>query len=301
MGKKDNFVLGKQVEYKYSYDPGILRKEMRLTNRKEYDIDEKKLPFIGVDVWHAYECSFLLNNGAPVNGILKLSFPCDSKYLVESKSLKLYLFSFNMEKIGATVIDAIAYFEKTVKKDLSKLLETEVTCRFFREHQATFTQDNLLKKAVNLNSTIHIEQINFNLYKESPDILQDEDSDIMQDLKMEPRFFIKSDMLRSNCKITKQSDFGTVYIYIGGKRLPSLVSVAQYIVSMRQEYHFHEEIVECIYSRLWKKYSPSNLLVAALYTRRGGIDICPVRANRPELFPQQLMDVDRLTIKEYRS
>jgi 7-cyano-7-deazaguanine reductase len=293
---KLDHVLGKTVEYKFIYDPDILVRIPRCENRKLYGFDNTTVPWtVGHDLLHAYECSFMLENGLPVNGVLKLVFPATSEFIVESKSLKLYLFSFNMQILGKIREEAIARFQKTVETDLGNLLETQVHSCFYTEADASrlLSSDSLLGEAHPLESmTSNLESLTFDKFNEDPTLLQ---------FGTTPGCFIYSDMLRSNCKITHQPDWGTIYVYIYGmKEGIDMDSLAQYIVSFRGENHFHEEIVECMYARLWEKYKPFELMVTALYTRRGGIDICPTRASKPELLPQQLIDANILTLKDYR-
>ena len=108
-------------------------------------------------------------------------------------------------------------------------------------------------------------------------------------------------MLRSNWKITHQPDWGSIYIHLKSeKQLPSHASLLRYIVSLRDENHFHEEICEMIYKRLWDQFHPDILAVTCLYTRRGGIDICPSRANRVEYLPEHLLDPEELSLKTWR-
>jgi len=289
-------VLGKKTDYKFTYDPGILAREPRIRNRQIYGFDNDHLPFaIGYDTWHAYECSFLLENGLPVNGVLKMVVPCTSEFIVESKSFKLYLFSFNMQPLGRTRDEAINRFVETVTNDLSELLEATVKIGFYTEADASamLSTDNLLGDARPLeDTTSDLEEIKFDKFNEDPEILKFGDNQGL---------YVFSDMLRSNCKITHQPDWGTVFVYMFGIN-PGIDpdSLAQYIVSFRGENHFHEEIVECMYTRLWEKFKPIELMVTALYTRRGGIDICPTRASKGELIPMQLTDADILTLKDYR-
>jgi 7-cyano-7-deazaguanine reductase len=291
-------VLGKNVnDYKATYDPDILAREARVGNRKIYGFDNDSLPFkAGRDIWHAYECNFLTDNGLPVNGVLKLSIPFDSEFIVESKSLKLYLFSYNMEKMGPGTRSAARNFCERVTKDISALLGATIEVAFFDAELAedwTVTND-FLEGFDNIGSLIDLEKVTFDQFQENPDILvEDEDSD--------GTLWVKTDLLRSNCKITHQPDYGTIYIHMEGSQIPTPASIAQYIVSMRSENHFHEEIVECVYSRLQNKFAPRKLLVTALYTRRGGIDICPSRASSEDLLPETLLDLSVLTEKEYRS
>ena len=295
-------VLGKNItSYGTSYNPAILAREARVGNRKIYGFDNESLPFAaGRDIWHAYEANFLLNNGLPINGVLKLSIPFNSEFIVESKSLKLYLFSFNMEKLGETEDVGTREFLTRVVKDLSNLLGTEdVQASFYNEglSEAWCETDELLSKATPLYVLANLEETVFDQFTENPNILQASKYPELGGV------FVKTDLLRSNCKITHQPDYGTLFIKMRTQDgiVPTAESLAQYIVSMRSENHFHEEIVECVYSRLWNKFKPVELMVTALYTRRGGIDICPTRASHEDLLPQQLIDINVLTPKEYRS
>ena len=290
-----DFVLGKNTtEYRANYDPSILAREPRAGNRKQYRIKATALPFVGFDVFHAYEISFLTDNGRPVNGVLKFRVPADSKYIVESKSIKLYLFSFNMEKLGATKEVAIEEFLRRVAKDLDELLETSVSGAFqdYAESTEEIIPSSLFTKSEMLEEwTDDLDDITFDRFEEDPNILSEGKA---------KEFFITSDLVRSNCKITHQPDWGTVFIKFKGNTGIDMNSLAQYLVSFRGENHFHEEIVECLYIRLLEKFNPDDLMVTALYTRRGGIDICPVRATSEELFPTVLGDIGAIDTKDYR-
>ena len=118
--------LGQTSSYSGQYDKGLLVREPRSSNRDYLDINEDELPFHGCDVWNGYEVSALANNGVPVCGVAKVIYPSDSKYIVESKSMKLYWNSFNMTKMGDTFSQVARNIEETAAKDLSKLLQTEV-------------------------------------------------------------------------------------------------------------------------------------------------------------------------------
>lgn len=244
---------------------------------------------------HAYEISFLTNNGRPVNGVLKLRIPVDSKYIVESKSFKLYLFSFNMEKLGATKEEAIKEFLVRVNNDLEDLLEAPVSGAFqdyVESAEAFIRPSDMYTDSVMLEEhTADLDTITFDRFQEDPDILQ---------VGGMREFFITSDLVRSNCRITHQPDWGTIFIKFKGDTGVNMNSLAQYLVSFRGENHFHEEIVECLYIRLLEKFAPKDLMVTALYTRRGGIDICPVRATSEDLYPTQLGDIGAIDVKDYR-
>lgn len=287
-------VLGKNTtEYRANYDPSILAREPRQGNRKQYKIKDNALPFVGFDTWHAYEISFLTNNGRPVNGVLKLRVPADSKYIVESKSIKLYLFSFNMEKLGETKEEAITEFLNRISTDLDELLETNVSGAFQDYEDSTEPAvSSLFNDSVQLEQyTDNLDTLVFDKFEEDPAILKE---------GSQTDFFITSDLVRSNCKITHQPDWGTVFIKYKSDTGLDMNSLAQYLVSFRGENHFHEEIVECLYIRLLENFNPDELMVTALYTRRGGIDICPVRATSEDLYPTVLGDISKIDRKDYR-
>ena len=283
-------VLGQKVTYPQHYDASVLVAIPRQWNRDYLNISEHDLPFVGTDVWHAYELSFLTKRGLPVVGVLKLSISADSPEIVESKSLKLYLNSFNMSSYGNSRAEGITQVKAIIKEDLSHLLHTTVEVGFVDRITAlsSFEDDfEVLEKALD------IDQLDITIYSEDEALLESTlGGGVLQ---------VKSELLRSNCKVTNQPDWGDVFVYMRGEHLPSKVSLLKYIVSFRNEQHFHEEICEAIYERLNRIFSPKRLMVACLYTRRGGVDICPVRASSVDLMNIPLLNVDILTDKMLRS
>ncbi len=279
-------ILGKQVSYPQRYAPAILVAVPRSLNRETYQLSHTQLPFIGVDIWHAYELSFLTEKGLPVAGLLKLSYSSDSEFLVESKSLKLYLNGFNMEAVGANPTEGREQILAIIEKDLSELLKTKVSLAFFdsplEDADDDFSQYSLLEKQPG------VQHITFTNYSETPSLLIPA-STLQEELK------VATHLLRSNCKITHQPDWGSVYIHIKGAQRPTQASLLQYLVSIRNENHFHEEICEMIFKRLWDAFSPEELMVTCIYTRRGGIDICPVRVSHKHLLPKALCNVHLLS------
>lgn len=258
-----------------SVDPSLLVGVPRVLNRTAYEIDEENLPFEGRDTWNCYEFSTLTDNGFPVSGLLRIAYPTNSTCIVESKSLKLYLNSFNMMKNGADIEQVRANVEERVYEDLVPVIGTDWV------DVALHFEDATERKPVDGDFTL-IERyvdptvISFEHFNESPDILKVVDSDGY------PKRW-RSSVLRSNCRVTNQPDWGDVYIYIKGDKTVTPESLLQYIVSMRKENHFHEEICECIYKRLYDLLEPEELAVVCLYTRRGGIDINPVRATSEDV------------------
>ena len=259
-----------------SVDESLLVAVPRQLNRTEYELHDDNLPFIGYDAWNAYEFSTLLKNGFPISGWLK--FVCDSKSpnIVESKSVKLYLNSYNMAKLMDTP-DDLWMIEDQISSHLSKAAGADVWVQIAIGHvdeSAPIKGD-----FTSLESYCNILELTFDEYTERSDILQ-----VVPSIGRYERW--RSHSLRSNCRVTNQPDWGDVYVHIKGKNAVTPESLLQYIVSMRKENHFHEEICECIYKRLYDILEPEELLVACLYTRRGGIDINPVRASSAEVLYQ---------------
>lgn len=285
-------LLGKTIEYPKTYCPDILVTVPRCLNREIYQIDPATSLFYGYDSWHCYEASFLTSRGLPVNGVLKLVYSADSEYLVESKSLKLYLGSFQMYHLGNTVKESISLFCRRVSDDLEKRLHTSVGVHFYSNSPENLPFD--FSDYEILEDLPDVSQCIFANYQENPDLLKENCLLSSGEIK------VGSHLLKSNCRITRQPDWGSIYIRLKASSLPDRLSLLQYIVSLRDENHFHEEICEMVFKRLSDFFCPEILSVACLYTRRGGIDICPVRANRPEYLPLYLPRPDILTQKEFR-
>jgi len=300
-----NVHLGKTSQYKNTYDNTLLVREPRHNNRTYLGIQDSNLPFVGYDTWNAYECSFLLDNGCPVAGVAKICYPASNKYIVESKSIKLYFNSFNMEKMGNNVHDAMLKFTRTVSKDLGEKLETNVNVGFipgFIYDQSEASAYWVYNKYtyVTLENIIDEKSLikePFLIYKETGNILTEHELEVMTDRNGQ---YFHSGLLKSNCRVTSQPDWGDVYIYINSRYKVNKLSLLKYIVSFRDECHFHEEICECIYKRLYDIFQPDELFVMCLYARRGGIDINPVRASSLNLlntFCTNLLDVNSPHVK----
>ena len=281
--------LGKKSKGSERYSPSLLVAIPREENRKQYgitpshhshklgaDVNEfaNIMPagetlFKGYDIWHAYEFSCLTENGIPVTRVIKLRYDCTSKYIVESKSLKLYLNSFNMTRLGKTVTESLEICKKLIEKDLSEKLETKVLVNFL---------DNIAKKSEifldfkNIMDLVDESNIEISSFKETPELLE------VETCSKKTEYRLTFDSLRSNCRVTHQPDFGDVFIYYKSKKHIKEDSLLKYLVSFRSEYHFHEECCEMIFKRISDLLGEDDsLMVCALYTRRGGIDISPFR------------------------
>ena len=303
--------LGKTSKYKSQYDSDLLVREPRSSNRKHLKIKDKDLPFVGYDVWNGYEVSGLLNNGLPISAVAKVIYPCDSKYIVESKSMKLYWNSFNMTKLGDTIDIAVGAIEELATEDLSKLLQTEVKVKLFscdtdlkrvsnpflESYDAAPNSLAIMstKKYVRLEHFIK-SKINITKYTEDPSIFDTKYTSMAEPNNLN----VMSSLLKSNCRVTSQPDWGDVFIHIEGQWLPGVRELLEYIISFRDENHFHEEICETIYKRLYDRFSPRELMIACLYARRGGWDINPVRANKIDLIDDMMWDETIPWIKTIR-
>ena len=267
--------------YKDTYSPELLVKVPRYLNREGYGLTSDS--FVGVDTWNCYEVSAITTKGQPVAGMLKIVCPADSEYHVESKSIKLYLNSFNMTEIGDTAADCITGIEARVKRDLDELLETITTISFyaseFETEPLSFANDYK-----DLGEEVNLDLIDFTAFKS--------DATQLEVKEEEGEIKFRSNLLRSNCRVTNQLDWGDVFIYMKGSKLPVADSLAKYIVSHRTVSHFHEEICEMIFAHLSERFEPEQLMVSCLYTRRGGIDINPIRATHSYLIPEFFTNPD---------
>ena len=274
--------------YKDTYAPELLVKVPRKLNREGYGLTSDS--FVGVDTWNAYEVSAITTKGQPVAGMLKIVCPAESEFHVESKSIKLYLNSFNMTKIGDNAVDCISGIEARVKRDLDELLETNTIVSFYGSSDDT--DDLTFDDYQDLADIADLDMIDFTAFQSDASQLETE---VIAEENKEIK--LKSNLLRSNCRVTNQPDWGDVYIKMNGKNIPSPESVAKYIVSHRTVSHFHEEICEMIFKHLSEAYEPESLMVACLYTRRGGIDINPIRATHQMYIPEFFVNPD-YTIKK---
>lgn len=298
LGKAGDGSAVKPYQTPDAIDPSLLVAVPRHLNRADYNIVEDNLPFIGFDVWNCYEVSALTTNGYPVSGVLKIKYPANSTSIVESKSLKLFLNSFNMHRLADKVEDVIEHIEHLVETHLGELLDCAVSVKFF-DRTTSQNKKNYLDENYNkMEDCILLEGVEFNDFNENPGLLEVWTG---TDTGGEQR--LRTSALRSNCQITNQPDWGDVFIFVKGPVHLNPRSVLQYIVSMRNESHFHEEIVECVFKRLYDLLPRgTDMAVCALYTRRGGIDINPVRATSfSALFEfEQLTEINNMQFKTAR-
>lgn len=263
--------LGKKVSGSETYDPNLIVAIPRIENRRQYNIENNNLPFKGFDIWHAYEFSSMTKNGIPVTRLMKMKYNCDSEFLVESKSLKLYLNSFNMTRFGNSNKECLEICKNVIEKDLSKKLKTDVKINFIENNTE---RENIFNNFENIMNFVDESSLKIDKFKEAPEELKIKKSNEIK------THYLMFDSLRSNCRVTHQPDFGDLFLYYKSKKHILEDSLVKYLTSFRSEYHFHEECCEMIYKRLIDLLDKNDeLFVCALYTRRGGIDISPVRSN----------------------
>ena len=262
--------LGQKTEYASQYDRTLLQPVPRALNRGGLGITESQLFTIGADIWTAYEISWLNEKGLPQVAIADIYLDYQSLNLIESKSFKLYLNSFNQSKFAD--FNAV---QSTMQRDLSECAQGEVKVRL---NPTTFYDAQTIDTLK--GDCIDEQDIEITSYEFNADWLKDSVSDeIVEE-------HLVSHLLKSNCLITNQPDWGTLQIHYVGKKI-NREKLLRYIVSFRQHNEFHEQCVERIFCDLMHYAKPEKLTIYARYTRRGGLDINPFRSNFENL-PENL-------------
>jgi 7-cyano-7-deazaguanine reductase len=289
--------------YTDRFDPSLLNPMPRKLAREGWDI--KGDEFVGYDTWHCHESTFILNNGAPVAGTLKYTYSSDSEFMVESKSAKLYLNSFDMCKMGQSVDTAIKNYELQVKTDLENALKTEVEVKFFKsgdDEVGIFPMGGYIDLQTFLGKDI--ETLEITDYNTEQNHLQFEKANFsgfgynVQSGKVlyTNKFFTNA--LRSRCRHTKQKDTGAAYISIN--TIDSVLkpeSLFKQIVSLREVNEFHEFCAEKLYTEIMKCPEVESCCVTLLYARRGSLDINPCRATSHNMLPPVLINPKYYTKK----
>nr|WP_227108537.1 NADPH-dependent 7-cyano-7-deazaguanine reductase QueF [Chromobacterium rhizoryzae] len=257
--------LGKTVSYQDHYDPHLLFPIPRQAKRDEIGVDAAALPFAGVDIWTGFELSWLNARGKPQVGIAAFRIPADSPNLIESKSFKLYLNSYNQTRMAG--LDAL---RRQLAADLSAAAGKPIGVDIMLPQQ--FGGETVAELAGDCIDDLDIEVDN---YAPCPQILRADAGDVVSET-------LCSHLLKSNCLVTGQPDWGSVQIRYTGPRLDR-EALLRYLIGFRQHNEFHEQCVERIFTDLLRACAPSRLTVYARYTRRGGLDINPFRSNCGEM------------------
>ena len=283
-------ILGEQTtDYPTEYSPETLYPIARSLGRDVIGWQDDKLA-VGVDWWHAFELSWLNAQGISQVAIARFGIPARSPFIVESKSLKLYLNSINFTEFASW--DEV---QTLIAKDLSACVQAEVAVELFgldddlnnkrtglliAQPEGVCIDEALANSSEKVALTKHP---NASLLKSKAD---DNNVASGNTAEVAQPYTFYSNLLRSNCPVTNQPDWGTLAVSIISDKAVDAASMLRYVLSFRQHNGFHEQCVEQIFADLSKHYEPSELIVRAWYTRRGGIDINPCRVSDIKLLPQ---------------
>lgn len=265
--------LGKASSYIDQYDASLLFPIPRAAKREEIGLS-KALPFFGADMWTAFELSWLNERGKPQLALAHFVVPCESVNIIESKSFKLYLNSFNntrfsdaaqvLERLRADVNEAVWRGAVVQSSAGVRLVPVEL---FDRE--PIYELDGLSLDRLDVEC---------NRYQPAPELL----TTVAGESAVSE--VLVSNLLKSNCLVTGQPDWGSLQISYTGAPIVQM-GLLQYIVSYRNHNEFHEQCVERIFMDIWTRCKPQRLSVYARYTRRGGLDINPFRTSHPQALP----------------
>ena len=273
MNRPEDSHLGRSVAYADQYDASLLYPMARLPKRQEIGVPAT-LPFMGADLWTAYELSWLNARGKPQVALAQITVPCETPNIVESKSLKLYLNSFsNTRFVDSTEVLA------SLRADLSEAAwrgsdqSGSVGIKLLNAEQ--FAQQSVQELDGLSLDRLDIECDHFH---PAPELL----SAALEEQPVSE--VLTSQLLKSNCPVTGQPDWASLQISYSGPQIDQ-AGLLQYIVSFRNHNDFHEQCVERIYMDIWMRCKPTKLSVYARYTRRGGLDINPFRTSHPQPLP----------------
>ena len=277
MNQPEQSQLGKTSAYVDQYDASLLFPIPRAGKRAEIGLSAS-LPFLGADLWTAFELSWLNPRGKPQVALAHFTVPCETINIIESKSFKLYLNSFN----NTTFADAAAVLAR-LRVDVNEaawrgaVVQSSVGVKLIAmEHfdrEPVHELDGLSLDRLDVDCT---------RYTPAPDLLR-----VSQDDEAPVAEVLTSNLLKSNCLVTGQPDWGSVQISYSGAQIDH-EGLLQYLVSFRNHNEFHEQCVERIFCDIWTHCKPQRLAVYARYTRRGGLDINPFRTSYPQAIPPNI-------------
>ncbi|MBJ7310329.1 NADPH-dependent 7-cyano-7-deazaguanine reductase QueF [Rugamonas sp. CCM 8940] len=253
--------LGKTSAYRTDYAPELLFPIPRQGKRDELGLSGT-LPFFGVDIWNAYEISWLNGRGKPQVAIARITVPADSPNIIESKSFKLYLNSFNQ-----TRLDSVEALKALLQQDLSQGFGASV-------HIALSLPEDFARLKMGELDGVLLDRLDIEVehYRPAPELLKANFDNGPVEEKL------LSHLLKSNCLVTGQPDWASVQIHYCGPQIEQ-ESLLRYLIGFREHNEFHEQCVERIFTDILRQCAPQQLAVYARYTRRGGLDINPWRSN----------------------
>ena len=263
--------LGQTTQYPDQYDPGLLYPIPRSENRLKLGLKEgQALPFVGVDIWNAFELSWLNQKGKPQIALAEFQIPADSPKMIESKSFKLYLNSLNNARF-----ENENEVRERLLADLSAVAGSKITARI----QAN---DVIAKKGMQEMGGVLLDRLDIEI---DPHIPADPNLlGVNEDFGPIEQCLV-SHLLKSNCPVTGQPDWASVQIRYQGRPILE-EGLLRYLIGFRQLGEFHEHCVETIFSDIKRQCKPDKLSVYARYTRRGGLDINPFRTDHNAPWPE---------------
>jgi 7-cyano-7-deazaguanine reductase len=286
MNTPEQSQLGKSSAYIDQYDKTLLFPIPRAGKREEIGIPTAPaaaLPFLGADMWTAFELSWLNLRGKPQVALAHFTIPCETLNIVESKSFKLYLNSFNNTRFADT--QAV---KERLRADISEAVWRSADANAETEIRSTVgvsivSMDAFDAEPVHELDGLSLDRLDmdFEHYTPAPQLLS-----ATPDEQPVSEVFV-SNLLKSNCLVTGQPDWGSVQISYTGDQIDQ-AGLLQYIVSFRNHNEFHEQCVERIFMDIWTRCKPTRLTVYARYTRRGGLDINPFRTSHPQALPRNI-------------
>ncbi len=265
--------LGKTASYIDQYDPALLFPLPRATKRQELGLGAQ-LPFFGADTWTAFELSWLNLRGKPQLALAHITVPCETPNIIESKSFKLYLNSFNNTRF-ADAADVLARLRADLSEAAWRGAASPATLGVRLLGPELFDQEPVCEL-----DGLSLDRLDIACERYSPA------PDLLRTTQGEPPVneTLVSNLLKSNCLVTGQPDWGSVQIRYSGDAIDQ-EGLLQYLVSFRNHNEFHEQCVERIFMDIWQRCKPTRLTVYARYTRRGGLDINPFRTSHPQTLP----------------
>ena len=279
MNSPEQSQLGKASAYADEYDASLLFPIARAGKREEIGVTTQA-PFFGADMWTAYELSWLNLRGKPQVALAQVVVPCETPNIIESKSFKLYLNSFNNSRF-ADASEVLAL----LRRDLSEAAWRGAVLQAAASAPPSIGVKLLLPDLFDREPLQELDGLNLDRldvectrYTPAPDLLT-ANTDEAQVSEV-----LTSHLLKSNCLVTGQPDWGSVQISYTGPPIDQ-EGLLQYLVSFRNHNEFHEQCVERIFMDLWRRCKPAKLAVFARYTRRGGLDINPFRTSYPQALP----------------
>ncbi|MEN9539888.1 MAG: hypothetical protein RLZZ126_2123 [Pseudomonadota bacterium] len=276
MNTPEQSALGKHSAYVDHYDAGLLFPIPRAPKRAEIGLTQT-LPFGGADLWTAYELSWLNPRGKPQVALGSFIIPCETPHIIESKSFKLYLNSFNN-----SVWDSFDSVRERLRADLSEAVWRGAAAPA-SVGVSLLPPDQFDAQPIHELDGLNLDRLDIDCtrYTPVPDLLcaAFDEQPVSETLT--------SNLLKSNCLVTGQPDWGSVQISYSGPQIDQ-GGLLQYLVSFRNHNEFHEQCVERIFIDLWTRCKPTRLAVYARYTRRGGLDINPYRTSHPAPLPKNV-------------